>query len=230
MTDPRTAILTAIRAARSSSLSPPSPLSSSSSPPPAFSPSHGVSSSLLHPPTHPRIPLTDPPPLHWERLWTRHAATLERLSHQEQLPSAVARWCLDHSLPPPTHISATLLHLSWPSEWSLTAGPASSSTLTTLTDAYAAVAEIGAVVLLTTPDHPNTHNFLPENHLIHLSQRRILPHLEDLWALLRQEGYLTPSPPRTITLIAGPSRTGDIEQTLILGAHGPKHVHLFLTP
>ena len=34
--------------------------------------------------------------------------------------------------------------------------------------------------------------------------------------------------PSQITLITGPSRTADIEKTLVLGAHGPKELHVFI--
>jgi hypothetical protein len=34
--------------------------------------------------------------------------------------------------------------------------------------------------------------------------------------------------PRTVNLITGPSRTGDIEQTIELGAHGPRRLHIIL--
>jgi L-lactate dehydrogenase complex protein LldG len=49
--------------------------------------------------------------------------------------------------------------------------------------------------------------------------------MEDAWALLRAEhGEL----PRAMNFVSGPSRTADIEQTLVLGAHGPYRVHIVL--
>jgi L-lactate dehydrogenase complex protein LldG len=54
---------------------------------------------------------------------------------------------------------------------------------------------------------------------------RIVRGMEDAWQLLRDEvGRM----PRAVNFVSGPSRTADIEQTLVLGAHGPYRVHIVL--
>jgi L-lactate dehydrogenase complex protein LldG len=90
---------------------------------------------------------------------------------------------------------------------------------------FCAVAETGTLMLCSSPATPATVSLLPETHIAVVHAARILPHMEDAWALARQElGAL----PRAVNFISGPSRTGDIEQTIVLGAHGPYRVHLVI--
>ncbi len=91
-----------------------------------------------------------------------------------------------------------------------------------VTVAFAGVAETGSLALLSGPETPTGFNFLPEFLVCLLPLDRILSDLEDLWALIRRErGAL----PRAVNLVTGPSRTADVEQTIQLGAHGPRRLH-----
>jgi L-lactate utilization protein LutC len=87
------------------------------------------------------------------------------------------------------------------------------------------VAETGSLVLLSSPQTPTRLNFLPDHFLCVLQAERVVPYLEDAWQLIRTEHGTMP---RTVNLVTGPSRTADIEQTLQLGAHGPRRLHVLL--
>ena len=54
-------------------------------------------------------------------------------------------------------------------------------------------------------------------------ESRIVLHLEDAWAMLRKERATMP---RTVNLICGPSKTGDVELVILEGAHGPRRLHV----
>lgn len=93
-----------------------------------------------------------------------------------------------------------------------------------VTSALGAVAETGTLVAVSGPDHPSTLNFVPETHIVILPANRIKKSYEDIWDEIRARGPL----PRTVNFITGPSRSGDIEQTLQLGAHGPRRLHIIV--
>ena len=104
---------------------------------------------------------------------------------------------------------------------------------TSVTGAFAAVGETGSLVLLSSPRSPTTLNFLPEDHLIVLARSRIVAHLEDVWVQLRAHNASMPATsagamPRTVNFITGPSKTGDVEQIIHEGAHGPRRLHVIL--
>ena len=90
--------------------------------------------------------------------------------------------------------------------------------------AFAGVAESGTLVLTSGADNPTTLNFLPDTHIIVVAAADIVGDYETLWQKLRERGTL----PRTVNWITGPSRSADIEQTLILGAHGPRRLHVMV--
>ncbi|MEE8215674.1 MAG: LUD domain-containing protein, partial [Acidiferrobacterales bacterium] len=74
-------------------------------------------------------------------------------------------------------------------------------------------------------ESPTTLNFLPDVHIVVLRREQIVAHIEDVWSQLRSE---LAAMPRTINFITGPSRTADVEQTIQLGAHGPRSLHVIL--
>jgi L-lactate dehydrogenase complex protein LldG len=88
------------------------------------------------------------------------------------------------------------------------------------------VAETGTLILTSGPDNPTTLNFLPENHIVILFADDIAGNYEDVWDRLRRMNGS--NLPRTVNMITGPSRTGDIEQTIELGAHGPRRLHIMI--
>ena len=92
-------------------------------------------------------------------------------------------------------------------------------------------AETGTLMMTSGPDHPSTLNFLPETHIVVLPAERIGGAYEEGWAHLRAEGGPDADAsfmPRTVNLVTGPSRTADIEQTIALGAHGPRRLHIVI--
>jgi L-lactate dehydrogenase complex protein LldG len=141
------------------------------------------------------------------------------------LPAAVTdhlsrcRW--PHALVLADH--PLLIGLPWPAQ--VERRNLRPSDATALTWAFAGVAETGSLVLIAAPSSPSAMNFLPENFLCVLPEAHLLPHLEDIWERLRDERTVLP---RAVNLIPGPSRTGDVEQTIQLGAHGPRRLHVWL--
>lgn len=72
-----------------------------------------------------------------------------------------------------------------------------------------------------------TLNMLPDTRIVVFKVSDIVGTYEEVWARLREwEG--NGNMPRTFLWVTGPSRTGDIEQTIQLGAHGPRRLHIVL--
>jgi L-lactate dehydrogenase complex protein LldG len=153
-------------------------------------------------------------------------ATLAVINSLDALVPEVARYLSGHGLPAELRLADNpqLRGLPWEPVHVAT-GAGADADRVCLVPAYAGIAESGTVVLLSSRASPTTLNFLPEHHLVVLHTQRILPRMEDLWRELRA---LPQGMPRTVNLITGPSRTADIEQTIQLGAHGPRHLHLIL--
>ncbi|WP_404382460.1 lactate utilization protein C [Caenispirillum salinarum] len=154
------------------------------------------------------------------------AATVTRVPGMEAVPHAVADWLKGHNLGPKVVAApdATLDGLEGHGTLEVTRGVAHPADQASVTPCFAGVAETGTLVLLSGPDNPTSLNFLPDNHIIVVRASQIVGGYEEAWAKLRAQGAV----PRTVNMVTGPSRTGDIEQTLQLGAHGPRRLHIVL--
>jgi L-lactate dehydrogenase complex protein LldG len=156
------------------------------------------------------------------------STTVDRVGAIGDVPLAVARYLHQNQLPFNAVCWPELAELEWQAAGiKLEARAAQSSDLVGITGAYCAIAETGTLLLLSGPRTPAETSLLPETHIAVVRTSRIVRGMEDAWSLLRTEhGAL----PRAVNFISGPSRTADIEQTLVLGAHGPYRVHLVLIP
>lgn len=86
------------------------------------------------------------------------------------------------------------------------------------------IAETGTLVFCSGARSPSSWHFRPGCEFALIGRATILPRLEDAIRRLRDEAGL----PATLNLITGPSRTADIEQTIELGAHGPRELHILI--
>jgi L-lactate dehydrogenase complex protein LldG len=155
------------------------------------------------------------------------AGSFERVDSPAQVGDAVARYLEQQGLPALGVISGDELlgDLVWPEGARFEARAATAEDAAAVVSAFAGVAETGSLVLLSGPQHPTSLNFLPEYFIAVLLSHRILPHLEDVWRALRAE---IDGMPRTLNYVTGPSRTADVEQTIQMGAHGPRKLHVVL--
>ena len=105
-------------------------------------------------------------------------------------------------------------------------GRAVASDTVGVTPAVAGIAETGTLLVHSGATLPNTLYFLPETHIAVLRAVDIVGAYEHAWEKMRDSMPAAEWPPRTATLITGPSRTSDIEKTLQIGVHGPRRLHI----
>jgi len=104
-------------------------------------------------------------------------------------------------------------------------GRAQATDAVSVQHAFAAIAETGTLMLPSAPERPTTLNLLADTEIVLLRASRLVGAYEEAWDILRAEmGGM----PRNVMLVTGPSRSADIEQTLELGAHGPRRLHVVL--
>jgi L-lactate dehydrogenase complex protein LldG len=157
--------------------------------------------------------------------------SVEEIADAGDVPGAIAALLRTHNLPMAVRRGADprLAALPWERARTLevAVGPTDGKDLAAVSHAFGAVAESGTLMLVSGPDNPTTLNFLPDTHIVIVDAKDVAGDYETLWRRLREtfgDGLM----PRTVNLITGPSRSADIEQTLILGAHGPRRLHVVL--
>ena len=171
----------------------------------------------------------------FERQAKAVACSVDRVATLDQVPAALAGYLKGQNLPAEIEMSPdpTLDLVPWSATPMLriARGRPSGAEGVGVTSAFAAVAETATLMIASGPDSPATMNFLPDTHVVVLPASRVVGPLEDAWDRLRatRDGPLAASSmPRTINLVTGPSRTGDIEQKIEMGAHGPRRLHLIV--
>ncbi|MBL8582480.1 MAG: lactate utilization protein [Rhizobiaceae bacterium] len=159
------------------------------------------------------------------------AATIERVGKADDVPKAVTQYLRAKNLPASVRMGADgrLAAMPWAKQRSLTvkSGPSDGDDEVGVSHALGGVAETGTVVMESGPANPTTINFLPEHHIVVVDAKDVAGDLEAVLERVRR-AYGKGEMPRTLNLISGPSRSGDIEQKIILGAHGPRALHLIV--
>ena len=168
------------------------------------------------------------------RLFEERAALVDVTVHSvrslSEVPGAVATFLNDHNLEQSIRIAPDLAAIPWAEERPLLVvqqGPVAITDQVGVTPAFAGIAETGTLMTVSGPGTPATLNFVPDNHVVVLRADQIVGSMEAAWSALRAKldgGSL----PRTVNFISGPSKTADIEQMLVKGAHGPRRLHIVM--
>lgn len=181
------------------------------------------------------IPARTAHPEGWVALFTKalqaQGVTVQEAADGAEAVAAIAAYLRNEQLAPLLRLGADqrLAALPWQAapELERRFGPAEPDDPVGLSCAFAGAAETGTLFLGSGADNPTTLNFLPETHIVVIEKADIVGPYETAWARLRAV-YGPGSLPRAVNLVSGPSRTADIEQTLIRGAHGPRRLFVVI--
>jgi L-lactate dehydrogenase complex protein LldG len=180
---------------------------------------------------HPAPYVVPPLPDERVRVFAKRAglanAVVREIDGLADVPRAVAELLRERNMEASVHVppDPAMQGLDWQSTPGLERkvappGPDSAA----LNFAPFAIAETGTLVYAASPERPASWHFRPGFEIAVLKASDIENRLEDVLARLKAAGSL----PHTVNLVTGPSRTGDIEQTLELGAHGPKALAILI--
>ncbi len=151
---------------------------------------------------------------------TRAAAEVRRLGHMRDVPAATADVLRARNMKAVVHLpddSPLLEELPWDDGLARVSSPPGPDDAA-VSAAPFGIAETGTLVYPAQRNAPASWHFRPGLEIAVIRTQSILPDFETVLARIKEEGIW----PSTLNLVTGPSRTADIEQTLELGAHGPK--------
>jgi L-lactate dehydrogenase complex protein LldG len=156
----------------------------------------------------------------------RMSDTVAEVASLDAVPMAVATYLDSIGVAKSAIAWNTLTALPWAAAGlDIAFRPPVNEDLVGITGSFCAVAETGTLMMLSGVDTYASASLLPETHIALVFESRIVGAMEDAFALaISERGEL----PRATNFISGPSRTGDIEQTIVLGAHGPYRVHVII--
>jgi L-lactate dehydrogenase complex protein LldG len=159
----------------------------------------------------------------------REFGTVARVRDLDAVPEALAGYLAAQNLPTEFVMAPhpDLRAIPWATRPMLRPreGRAEPSDTVSLQHAFAGIAETGTLMLPSSPERPTTLNLLADTAVVLLRASRLVGAYEEAWDLMRAElGAM----PRNVMLVTGPSRSADIEQSLELGAHGPRRLHVVL--
>jgi hypothetical protein len=155
---------------------------------------------------------------------TLSGGTFEQLDIGDGVAAAIAGFLRRQGLPMRIRVAPALQGIGWGDRLEVSYGTTRGDDPVSVTPAFCAVAETGSVVLLSSAASPTLLNFLPDVHIVVVETTQLVSHYEDVWVKLRALAAI----PRSVNFITGPSKTADIEQTLQIGAHGPRCLHVVL--
>jgi L-lactate dehydrogenase complex protein LldG len=153
-------------------------------------------------------------------------ASVQSIAAPEDAPEAIFALMAGANIPRRLHVppSSALNALPWhrvPGLAVIAETPGGDDSA--LSAADHGIAETGTLVFFSGPQSLSSWHFRPGREFVLVLRARILPRLEDVIASISARGM-----PATLNLVTGPSRTADIEQTIELGAHGPRALHILV--
>ncbi len=177
-------------------------------------------------PARGQLPTFDARMALFRRMAEKVAAVVSHLPSIDAVPQATAAYLESLDLPAALTVAPALAALPWDSAGLTTrSGVPDPNDRVGITQARFGVAESGTLIVESGPETPSTLNFLPDIHIVVLRADTLVGTFEEVWKARRDAGQAMP---RTLTMITGPSRTGDIDLTLVQGAHGPRVLHIMI--